>query len=52
MQTPHGMTLHDEVRKRTALKKIISIRVWCLATAASTIAIATSSGLSVLGVGV
>jgi hypothetical protein len=40
-----------DARRRTALKKIISIRVWCLATAASTIATATSAGLSVLGVG-
>jgi len=39
-----------EVRRRTALKKIISIRVRCLTTDASTIATATSAGLSVLGV--
>jgi hypothetical protein len=41
----------DVARRRTALKKIISIRVWCLATAACTITTATSAGLSVLGVG-
>jgi hypothetical protein len=38
----------SEARRRTALKKIMSMRVVCLRTAASTIAKATSLGLSVL----
>jgi hypothetical protein len=39
----------NKARRRTPLKKIISIRVLCLRTADWTIATATSAGLSVLG---